>query len=168
MDDIENASDILESFAENFRDESETVQQQILMSSVKLMIRKPDEGQKLVQQLVKFITAYSENPDLRDRAFIYWRLLRTSPEMAAKVVFSEKPPLSEQTYQIESSLLDKLIEHLGTLSSIYCKPPYVFVKRMRDLINAKAWENELDGEELLPTAGGAGSGDIDFFGDAVQ
>ncbi len=59
MDDIENASDILESFAEGFRDESEAVQQQILVSSVKLMIKKPDEGQKLVQQLVKFVTTYS-------------------------------------------------------------------------------------------------------------
>jgi len=28
------------------------------------------------------ITEESENPDLRDRGFIYWRLLKTDPEAA--------------------------------------------------------------------------------------
>lgn len=35
-----------------------------------------------------------ENPDLRDRAYIYWRMLSTSPEKTAEVVLGEKPNIS--------------------------------------------------------------------------
>lgn len=35
----------------------------------------------LVQGLLKTATTECENPDLRDRAFIYWRLLTTNPEL---------------------------------------------------------------------------------------
>jgi vesicle coat complex subunit len=35
----------------------------------------------------------SDNPDLRDRGFVYWRLLATNPEAAKAVVLSEKPTI---------------------------------------------------------------------------
>jgi vesicle coat complex subunit len=60
-----------------------------------------------------------ENPDLRDRGFIYWRLLSHNPELAKKIVFSERPAISEQSYTLEQELLDKLVENIGTLASVY-------------------------------------------------
>jgi len=35
-----------------------------------------------------------ENPDLRDRAYIYWRMLSTSPEKTTVVVLGDKPNIS--------------------------------------------------------------------------
>ena len=64
-------------------------------------------------------TTECESPDLRDRAFIYFRLLHTDPELTRKIVFSERPTISDQSYTIESGLLDKLVENIGTLSTIY-------------------------------------------------
>lgn len=70
----------------------------------------------------------SDNPDLRDRGYIYWRLLSTDPVTAKEVVLSEKPLISEETDLIEPTLLDELICHIGSLASVYHKPPSAFVE----------------------------------------
>lgn len=36
-------------------------------------------------------TEYSDNPDLRDRGYLYWRLLSTDPELAKQIVLCDKP-----------------------------------------------------------------------------
>ncbi len=54
----------------------------------------------------------SDNPDLRDRGYIYWRLLSTDPVAAKEVVLAEKPLISEETDLIEPTLLEELICHL--------------------------------------------------------
>lgn len=90
-----------------------------------------------MKDLLKKITSECENPDLRDRAFIYWRLIATNPALAKKIVFSERPLISDQSYTIETELLDKLIDNIGTLSSVYYKEPEDFVKKLKDTVNAK-------------------------------
>jgi vesicle coat complex subunit len=85
--------------------------------------------------LLKTATNECENPDLRDRAYIYWRLLLTDAELTRKIVFSERPTISDQSYTVESALLDKLVENIGNLSSVYMKPPESFVKKLRDVLN---------------------------------
>ena len=70
----------------------------------------------------------SDNPDLRDRGYIYWRLLSTDPAAAKEVVLAEKPLISEETDLIEPTLLDELICHISSLASVYHKPPTAFVE----------------------------------------
>jgi hypothetical protein len=49
------------------------------------------------------VTEECENPDLRDRfeffnifrGFIYWRLLHVDPELAKRIVFAERPIISD-------------------------------------------------------------------------
>lgn len=45
--------------------------------------------------------------------------------------------ISEDSGHIEPQLLDKLIDNIAMLSSIYYKPPEAFVKKIRDRINEK-------------------------------
>jgi AP-2 complex subunit beta-1/AP-1 complex subunit beta-1 len=80
-------------------------------------------------------TMECENPDLRDRAYIYWRMLSTDPELTKKIVFAERPTISDSSYTIENELLDKLIENIGNLSSVYTKKPESFVKKLREVLN---------------------------------
>lgn len=49
-------------------------------------MKKPEKCETLIQTLLKKATEECENPDIRDRAYIYWRMLSTSPEKTAKVV----------------------------------------------------------------------------------
>ncbi|KAL2767567.1 AP-1 complex subunit beta-1 isoform h [Daubentonia madagascariensis] len=120
---IDNADELLEGFLEGFHDESTQVQLQLLTAIVKLFLKKPTETQELVQQVLSLATQDSDNPDLRDRGYIYWRLLSTDPVAAKEVVLAEKPLISEETDLIEPTLLDELICYIGTLASVYHKPP---------------------------------------------
>jgi AP-1 complex subunit beta-1 len=60
-------------------------------ASVKLYLKKPDESEELIQKVLKMATEEAVNPDLRDRAYIYWRMLSISPEKTIDVVLSKKP-----------------------------------------------------------------------------
>lgn len=51
---------------------------------MKLFLKKPEGSQSLVQKVLSLATKNCDSPDIRDRAYIYWRLLSTDPE-ATKV-----------------------------------------------------------------------------------
>lgn len=126
---IDNAAELLESFAEHFADEPTHVQLQLLTAVVKLFLKQPNDTQTLVQKVLSMATQESDNPDLRDRGYIYWRLLSTDPAAAKTVVLAEKPHISEETDLLEPALLDELICHIASLSSVYHKPPGTFTER---------------------------------------
>lgn len=63
---------------------TEQVQLQTLTAVVKLFLNKPDSAQGVVQRVLTTATKDCDSPDVRDRAYIYWRLLSTDPG-AAKV-----------------------------------------------------------------------------------
>ena len=125
---IDNADELLESFLDSFQDENTQVQLQLLTAIVKLFLKRPTDTQELVQQVLSLATQDSDNPDLRDRGFIYWRLLSTDPAAAKEVVLAEKPLISEETDLLEPTLLDELICHIASLASVYHKPPTAFVE----------------------------------------
>lgn len=58
----------------------------------------------------------------------------------------EKPAISEDSGHIEPQLLDKLIDNISMLSSVYYKPPENFVKKIRDRINERL---DLENDDLL-------------------
>ena len=79
---IDNADELLDTFLETFPDETSVVQLQLLTSSVKLFLKKPTElAQQMISKVLSAATSEADNPDLRDRAFVYWRLLSTDPEV---------------------------------------------------------------------------------------
>jgi hypothetical protein len=58
------------------------VQLQLLTATVKLFLKKPtDNVQRMIQLVLSCATNETDNPDLRDRAYVYWRLLSTDPEV---------------------------------------------------------------------------------------
>lgn len=61
------------------------MQLQLVTATVKLFLKRPTEKpQQLIQLVLTFATQEADNPDLRDRAYIYWRLLSSDPgEMGA-------------------------------------------------------------------------------------
>ncbi|XP_021477317.1 AP-1 complex subunit beta-1 isoform X2 [Oncorhynchus mykiss] len=154
---IDNADELLESFLEGFHDESTQVQLQLLTAIVKLFLKKPTETQELVQQVLSLATQDSDNPDLRDRGYIYWRLLSTDPVAAKEVVLAEKPLISEETDLIEPTLLEELICHIGTLASVYHKPPSAFVEGSRGVMHKRLPARTGSGESTeSPDVGAAG------------
>lgn len=126
---ISNAGDILGGFVDGFNEEFSQTQLQILTAVVKLFLKRPEKAQGLVQRVLQAATAENDNPDVRDRAYIYWRLLsNTSDSNATKnIVLSDKPPIVTTISSLPPALLDQLLQELSTLSSVYHKPPEQFV-----------------------------------------
>ena len=119
---IENADELLDTFIDTFHDETASVQLQLLTATVKLFLKSPQNTKDTMEQILSMATDDSDNPDLRDRGYVYWRLLSTEPEAAKQVVLAEKPVISDDTFKIDPSLLDQLISNIS-LASVYHKPP---------------------------------------------
>jgi AP-1 complex subunit beta-1 len=145
---IDNADELLDTFLETFEEEDPAVQLQLLTATVKLFLQSPEDSQDMVQRVLDMATEESDNPDLRDRGFIYWRLLSTDPEAAKLVVLGEKPIIEDDTYRIEPNLLSTLIGQIATLSSVFHKPPEAFVvKRGAGLPNLHPGDDDDDDDD---------------------
>ena len=75
---ISNAVQVLEHFFSNFEYEHTKVQMALLTSSMKLYLKN---GGEVVHKVLK-AGIESENPDIRDRAFMYYRLVNTGQDFS--------------------------------------------------------------------------------------
>lgn len=130
---IDNADELLDSFLETFEEEPTVVQLQLLTATVKLFLKRPTTTQDMVQRVLNMATEESDNPDLRDRGYVYWRLLSSNPDAAKAVVLAEKPTIADDTESLEPELLQTLIASISTLSAIYHKPAAAFVVKSSGL-----------------------------------
>jgi AP-1 complex subunit beta-1 len=165
---IDNADELLDTFLETFEEEDPAVQLQLLTATVKCFLKNPEDTQDMVQRVLDMATEESDNPDLRDRGFIYWRLLSTDPEAAKMVVLGDKPVIEDDTFRLEPALLNVLIGQIATLSSVYHKPPEAFVVR-GPRAAAEEFEEEEEEEEYEDEndVGDGGTDLLDMGGLAV-
>ncbi|KAF2877295.1 adaptin N terminal region-domain-containing protein [Massariosphaeria phaeospora] len=122
-DRIEDSDVLLDDFLDAFREETHEVQLALLTATVKLFIQRPTRGAQLVPKVLKWATEETDNPDLRDRGYMYWRLLSSAPEIAKKVVMGEKPPITaEESEKLDPATLEEMCLNVGTLATVYLKP----------------------------------------------
>ena len=76
---IQNAQQVLSYFHSNFEYEHTKVQMILLTSSMKMYL-KDTSCQELVQMILNSGMA-SENPDIRDRSFVYYRLISSGQDV---------------------------------------------------------------------------------------
>ncbi|KAL4080674.1 armadillo-type protein [Scleroderma citrinum] len=88
------------------------VELQTLTAVVKLFLKKPDSSQGVVQR--------TDSPDVRDRAYVYWRLLSTDPEPTI-------PPISIPPTTVSPALLEEFLGGVSSLESVYHKPAETFI-----------------------------------------
>ncbi|RKP21083.1 hypothetical protein ROZALSC1DRAFT_27480, partial [Rozella allomycis CSF55] len=124
---IENASELLSSFLDSFVDENH----QLLTALVKLFLKKPQNTQHLIQSALKTVTETMDNADLRDKAYIYWRLLSADPQLAAKVILAPKSKIVDDTENLDPEFLSVMMSNISTLASVYHKVPQSFIENAR-------------------------------------
>ncbi|OBZ75702.1 Beta-adaptin-like protein C [Grifola frondosa] len=129
-DRIDNADELMDDLTYTFLDEPVEVQLALLSAAVKLFIYKAqsDTSKALVHKVLKWATEEVDNPDLRDRGFMYWRLLAINPTVAGEIVLAEKPAITTDADRMDRGALDQLLLHTGTLGSIYHKNPETFIR----------------------------------------
>lgn len=128
---IKESKTILEDFITSFKDDPVEVQYATLTAVTKYYLKFPEQGESIVLKVLKWATEEVDNPDIRDRGFIYWRLL--SSENASgpngefqsntkKIVLNENPVINSENDNINPAILEELELNFGTLASIYLKP----------------------------------------------
>lgn len=119
---IENAEVLLERFLENFKEDAVDVKLALLTAIVKLYLNKPQQAQHLVPKVLGWATEESDNPDVRDRGYMYWRLLSSDPNAAKAIVTNNMPTIDIDSDRMSDETLEELELNIGTLSTIYLKP----------------------------------------------
>ncbi|KAJ2999637.1 hypothetical protein HDV02_002406, partial [Globomyces sp. JEL0801] len=122
-DRIENAHELLTVFLDTFKEDVPMVQLSLLTAVVKLFIKRPTVGQSLVPRILKYSTEEVDNPDLRDRGFMYWRLLSSDPLLAKQIILCEKPTITTESENLDGAILSRLLYNISTLASLTYRPP---------------------------------------------
>ena len=116
----EYIAELIETYNSNAT--STDIKLQILSTAVKNFINKPDEknSENIVKLCLKKGAEESENPDVRDRAYFFWRLLENEPDLA-KEMFNEIKPnfIMQEDTLIPDNIVDDMISNMTNLSSVY-------------------------------------------------
>jgi len=118
---ISSSTSLIESFVENFTQETfVSVRLQILTATIKNYVNKPDETETLIMKVLQKGGEESENPDVRDRSYLYWRLLETEPDLAKDMIIGERPSFEfKEDILFESDLTTDIIENMTNVSGVY-------------------------------------------------
>ncbi|KAL2036525.1 hypothetical protein N7G274_010755 [Stereocaulon virgatum] len=175
-DRIENSDVLLDDFLFSFHDEPLEVQLALLTATVKLFIQRPTKGQDLVPKVLKWATEETDSVDLRDRGYMYWRLLSTDATLAKQVVMGPKPPITAESEKLDPATLEEMCLNVGTLATVYLKTVQQVFRnaRARKLVDSPALQKHtlptviaMEAQRALPsvmngsgpqTADGAGTG----------
>ena len=177
-DRIDNADSLLEDFLSTFHEEPIEVQLALLTATVKLFIQRPTKGKDLVPQVLKWCTEETDDPDLRDRGFMYWRLLSTDPASAKSIIMGEKPAITAESEKLDPNTLEELCLNVGTLATVYLKPVHQVFRtaRPRRLIDSPALQKNKEDlraatqgvSPSIPSAAMNGSGQAASMNEAVN
>lgn len=122
----------LSSLVERFLEEDSSLQLQILNCVVKINLLAKDSQKyaSLLQKVLEKATKECENADVRDKAYIYWRLLSSSSTDAQKsIVLGKLPPIKTTVSSFNPNILEELLGELSTLASVYHKPSRTFIDK---------------------------------------
>lgn len=128
---INRADVILGYLLSNLKEDPVEVQCAALTAVTKFYLKMPEKGEILLLNTFKIATEESDNPDFRDRGYMYWRLL-TSEEAngsngeilmnAKEIILSSDLLISIDNDNIDPEILQELELTIGSLASIYLKP----------------------------------------------
>lgn len=120
----------LQALIDGFLEYDSLLQLNILTTIVKINLEFPgNKYSSLLQKVLDLATKECENADVRDKAYIYWRLLSssTSESLQKNIILTKLPPIESTIPAFNPTLLETLMKELSTLSSVYYKPAKTFI-----------------------------------------
>jgi len=126
---INQAPYILEPLIESFKDEpSSAVRMELLSSTMKLFFRRPPEVHKMLGRLLKQAISDTAKIDVRDRALLYYRLLKLDVHEAARIVNCPKVIVDVFAEEEDKEIRERIFKEFNTLSVIYGMPSEKFIR----------------------------------------
>ncbi|KAI5691731.1 Adaptin N terminal region [Leishmania braziliensis] len=126
---IGNGKDIIQRFIDTIMEHEQRVQLSILSAAVKMFLREPQAMEPQLNHLLEMVTKHSDDVDVRDRAFAYWRLLSKSitVEQMRKVVHGQVVPVNvDRTFSDAMTMAD-LKKSLNTAAIVFSRPYQSFL-----------------------------------------
>ncbi|CBZ26539.1 putative beta-adaptin [Leishmania mexicana MHOM/GT/2001/U1103] len=126
---IENGKDIIQRFIDTIMEHEQRVQLAILSAAVKMFLRDPKTMEPQLNRVLEIVTTHSDDADLRDRAFAYWRLLSKgiTVEQMKKVVHGQMVPVNiDHTFSDAMTMAD-LKKSLNTAAIVFARPYQSFL-----------------------------------------
>lgn len=146
---IPAAVQMLELITEAIDEEAVPVQLQILTACVKAYILRGPEAQKITDAALDYATQESENVDVRDRGFIYLRLVSAGADAAQQIVLSNKQGLEDKTDEMPIELQKELLRMLSSVAAVYHKPAKAFAGSRRTVPVGQPIGDLMAEEDLL-------------------
>ncbi|EMR08145.1 hypothetical protein PNEG_03582 [Pneumocystis murina B123] len=148
---IENSHQLLNNFFSTFSDETLEVQFALLTASAKLYIQQSHDNQNFILSLLKKVIEDTGNPDLRDRAYMYWKLLLGDNYTAKKIIMENIPSITLPLQNFDQKTLDELCLNLGSLSNIYYKTPSQLIagSKVKEIQSSKVLRNRFNLKKSL-------------------
>ncbi|KAK6461702.1 beta-adaptin [Scheffersomyces coipomensis] len=144
-------SDKLKFLIDGFLEFDSSLQLLSLTTIVKINLVSENNAQysNYLQTILELATKDCENADVRDKAYIYWRLLSSSSSSSAKekIILAKLPPIKTTISTFNPVVLEALVNELSTLSSVYHKPSFTFIDP-----NAYSSLQTEDGKKRLKTS----------------
>jgi len=117
---ITKSQEIINRYIENIINEELVVQLQILTSSLKMYLNNQEKYQDSVVTLLQATSENTDNADLRDRAFMYWRMLDQDINLAKEIILGEKPTIKfKEEMVFDKDLVNSLILDIGCVNSCF-------------------------------------------------
>jgi hypothetical protein len=146
---IPKSTELVSPFVESFCEEEPVVKLQILNAVIKNYVNKPEETEDLVKQALQKGGEETENPDVRDRAYVYWRLLENEPDVAKDMIMAEKPPFEFiEDVAFESNVVDNITENMTNISAVYHKLSQDLIVKEDMVIDPNLAEEEKKTEKV--------------------
>lgn len=125
---IPHLEDRLTEMADRFAEMDPLVQSAALTTIVKINLKKPsDKTKQLLQLILNQATTEVENADVRDKAYLYWRILSTENKaLQEKIILKKLPELESTIDRFSPGLLNQMIDEISNLASVYYKPASSF------------------------------------------
>lgn len=146
---IPTAVNMLEVVLESIAEETVSVQLQMLTACVKAYLMRGPEAKNLVDMVLKYGTEESEHVDVRDRGFIYLRIISGGFDSAQQVVLSNKYGINNRQSELPVELQKELLRSLSSIASIYHKPGKAFEGARRKGSLAQPMGDLMAEEDLL-------------------
>ncbi|GIL71417.1 hypothetical protein Vretimale_2716 [Volvox reticuliferus] len=125
---VHEAPYLLEPFVDGFASEDSSVRLAVLTAAAQLFFRRPAEMKPILGAALSAGIADS-HADVRDRALMYYRLLRTDAAAAERVL---APPLMVVPWFSEAlspEAKDSIFGEFNTLSVVFQQPAAAFIER---------------------------------------
>lgn len=126
---VEQGPAVLQTYIDSLLAQEVAVQLAVLSAVVKVFLRNPMGMEGTLNAVLETLTSRSPNPDVRDRAFSYWRLLSkgVGVDNMKRIVHGRKPPVDVNNTFSDAMTAQDMRQSINTASAIFGKPYRTFL-----------------------------------------